>query len=105
VDVPRLTAAVGLAVALLTAVAVVVAGVIAFVGLLVPSLARVLVGSSQRTLVVASALLGATVVVLADVVARSLFSPTEIPIGVITTLLGAPFFLWLLLHDRGVLAR
>jgi iron complex transport system permease protein len=105
VDVPRLTAAVGLAVALLTAVAVVVAGVIAFVGLLVPSLARVLVGSSLRTLVVASALLGATVVVLADVVARSLFSPTEVSIGVITTLLGAPFFLWLLLRDRGVLAR
>jgi iron complex transport system permease protein len=105
VDVPRLTAVVGLAVALLTAVGVVVAGVIAFVGLLVPSLARGVVGSSQRTLVAASALLGATVVVLADVVARNLFSPTEISVGVITTLLGAPFFLWLLLRDRGVLAR
>jgi iron complex transport system permease protein len=63
------------------------------------------VGSAQRTLVVASALLGATVVVLADVLARSLFSPTEISVGVITTLLGAPFFLWLLLRDRGVVAR
>jgi iron complex transport system permease protein len=105
VNVPRLTAAVGLGVALLTGVAVVVAGVIAFVGLLVPSLARSFVGSAQRTLVVASALLGATVVVLADVLARSLFSPTEISVGVITTLLGAPFFLWLLLRDRGVVAR
>lgn len=105
VNVPGLTAAVGLGVALLTGVAVVVAGVIAFVGLLVPSLARSFVGSAQRTLVVASALLGATIVVLADVLARSLFSPTEISVGVITTLLGAPFFLWLLLRDRGVVAR
>ena len=50
-------------------------------------------------------MLGATFVVVADVVARSAFAPTELSIGVITTLVGAPFFLWLLLRDRGLLAR
>jgi iron complex transport system permease protein len=54
---------------------------------------------------VASAFLGATVLVIADVLARSLFSPIELSIGVITTQVGAPFFLWLLLRDRGLLAR
>jgi iron complex transport system permease protein len=50
-------------------------------------------------------LLGATLLVIADVLARSLFSPIELSIGVITTIIGAPFFLWLLLRDRGLLAR
>ncbi len=105
IDVPRLTITVSAVFALLTAVAVATAGVIAFVALMVPSLIRSWVGQSHRTVVVGSALLGATLLVVADVFARQLFSPVELPIGVITTLLGAPFFLWLLLRDRGLLAR
>jgi iron complex transport system permease protein len=105
VDVRGLTRAASTIFALLTAVAVATAGVIAFVALLVPSLARGWLGQSHREVAVASALLGATLLVLADVLARSLFSPVELPIGVITAIVGAPFFLWLLLRDRGLLAR
>jgi len=105
VDVPRLTLLSGGIFALLTAVAVATAGVIAFVALMVPSLIRRWVGRPHRVVAIGSALLGATLLVVADVLARSLFSPVELPIGVITTLVGAPFFLWLLLHERGLLAR
>jgi iron complex transport system permease protein len=105
IDVPRLTAATSIIFALLTAVAVAVAGVIAFVALMVPSLVRAWVGRSHRPVAIGSALLGATLLVIADVLARSLFSPVELSIGVITTVVGAPFFLWLLLRDRGLLAR
>jgi iron complex transport system permease protein len=105
IDVRRLTVVTSVIFALLTAVAVAVAGVIAFVALMVPSLVRPLVGQSHRVVAVGSALLGATLLVIADVLARSVFSPIELSIGVITTLVGAPFFLWLLLRDRGVLAR
>ena len=105
VDVPRLVIIVSISFALLTAVAVAIAGVIAFVALMVPSLVRVWVGQTHRVVVIGAALLGASVLVIADVLARSLFSPVEIPIGVITTVVGAPFFLWLLLRDRGLLAR
>ena len=105
IDVPWLSRAISLLFALLTAVAVATAGVIAFVALMVPSLVRGWVGQSHRQVVVGSALLGATLLVVADVLARSLFSPVELSIGVITTIVGAPFFLWLLLHERGLLAR
>jgi iron complex transport system permease protein len=105
VDVSRLTIVISLLFTLLTAVAVAVAGVIAFVALLIPGLVRPLLGQSHRLVAIGSALLGATLLVLADVLARSLFSPVELSIGVITTLVGAPFFLWLLLRDRGLLAR
>ena len=105
IDVPRLTAVVSAIFALLTAVAVATAGVIAFVALMVPSIIRPFIGQSHRGVIVGSALLGGTLVVVADVLARSLFSPVELSIGVITTIVGAPFFLWLLLRDRGLLAR
>lgn len=105
IDVRRLTLTVTTLFTLLTAVAVAVAGVIAFVALMVPSVVRPLVGHSHRVVTVASALLGATALVVADVLARTLFSPVELSIGVITTLVGAPFFLGLLLRDRGLLAR
>ena len=105
IDVPRLTVGVSVILAFLTGVAVAVAGVIAFVALMVPALVRAWIGRPQRVVALGSALLGATLLVVADVLARSLFSPTELPIGVLTTLLGAPFFLWLLLRDRGLLAR
>jgi len=105
IDVRRLTVVSSIILALLTGVAVAVAGVIAFVGLMVPSLVRAWVGQPHRVVAVGSALLGATLLVITDVLARSLFSPVELSIGVLTTLVGAPFFLWLLLRDRGLLAR
>ena len=105
IDVRRLAVISSIILALLTGVAVAVAGVIAFVGLMVPSLVRAWVGQPHRVVAVGSALLGATLLVVTDVLARSLFSPVELSIGVLTTLAGAPFFLWLLLRDRGLLAR
>ena len=105
VDVPWLSRVVSTIFALLTAVAVATAGVIAFVALMVPSLVRGWIGQSHRSVVVGSALLGGAFLVVADVLARSLFSPVELSVGVITTVVGAPFFLWLLLRDRGLLAR
>ena len=105
IDVTRLTVVLSVIIALLTAVAVAVAGVIAFVALMVPLLVRRWVGQPHRVVVAGSALLGAILLVIADVLARTIFAPTELSIGVITTLLGAPVFLWLLLRDRGLLAR
>jgi len=71
-------------------------GPIAFVGLVVPHLVRLGFGTDHRVVVPVSALFGATLMVLADLAARSLAVPAELPIGVVTSLLGAPFFLWLL---------
>ena len=84
-----------------TGAAVAAAGLVGFVGLVVPHALRALVGADHRLLVPASALAGATVLVLADTAARSIVPPAEIPVGVVTALLGAPFFLVLLRRRRG----
>ncbi len=84
------------AVTLLTAVAVAVSGTIGFVGLIVPHILRLIVGPDHRLLLPASALGGAVLLVLCDAVARTVLAPAELPIGIITALLGAPFFLFLL---------
>lgn len=76
--------------------AVAVSGIIGFVGIVVPHLLRMIVGPDHRILLPASALGGATLLLWADVIARTLAPPAELPIGVLTALLGAPFFLWLL---------
>jgi iron complex transport system permease protein len=81
---------------LLTAAAVSVSGVIGFVGLIAPHLVRFMVGNNYRVVIPASALLGATGVILADTLARTVARPTELPIGVVTVLIGGPFFIWLL---------
>lgn len=81
--------------ALLAAAAVALNGVIGFVGLVVPHAARLLWGSEHRRLLVAAALLGATFLMAADLVARLAAAPAELPIGVVTALLGVPCFLWL----------
>lgn len=81
-------------------VAVAVSGVVAFVGLIVPHLVRLLIGPDHRYLIPGSALLGAVLLLLADTGARTLMSPAELPTGVITALLGAPFFVALLLRQR-----
>lgn len=80
--------------------AVAAAGVVAFVGLMVPHLARLVIGPAHRALLPASALLGAAVVLGADILARMIAAPAELPLGVVTALVGAPFFLWLLLGRR-----
>ena len=82
--------------ALITAVSVSVAGVIGFVGLVVPHTVRILVGSDHRGLLPLSFLAGGTFLMTADLIARLALSPIEIPIGVITALIGVPFFLVLL---------
>ncbi len=84
---------------LLAAGAVAVSGVIAFVGLVVPHLMRLLVGPDHRGLIPASALGGAALLVVADLLARMVLAPAELPVGIMTSLLGCPFFLYLL-HRR-----
>lgn len=87
--------------ALLTAVAVSVSGIIGFVGLIVPHAGRGLVGPPHRGLVPVAALLGASLTVLADLLARVVRPGEEIPVGVVTALLGAPFFLILMRRQMG----
>ncbi len=86
--------------ALLVGVSVSASGAIGFIGLVVPHLVRLAFGPGHRLLLPASALLGACVIVLADMLARTVVAPAELPIGVLTTLLGGPFFLWLLAARR-----
>ena len=74
------------------------AGLLGFVGLIVPHIARRLVGGSMGRVLPASALAGSTLVLLADLLGRTLFAPTELPVGIVMALIGAPFFLWLLLR-------
>ena len=90
-----------LAAALLAGAAVSFAGLLSFVGLLAPHIARRLVGNNHRILLPAAMLLGAAFVVLCDVPARCLFAPFELPVGILLSLIGGPFFLGLLLHSRG----
>jgi iron complex transport system permease protein len=85
--------------ALMVGVTVAFCGLIGFVGLVVPHLVRLVLGPDFRRLIPASALLGALLVVLADLLARTVNAPSEIPIGVVTSLVGAPFFLYLI-HRR-----
>lgn len=84
----------------LAGAAVATAGTIGFVGLMAPHLARQLVGPSHAGLIPVAALTGACIVELADLVGRLLFAPIELPCGVITAVIGAPYFLWLLYRDR-----
>jgi len=100
VDPERKTIAVIVAAALLTGAAVALAGLVGFVGLVVPHALRPIVGAGHRTLAIASFLAGATVLVLADIGARSVIAPAELPVGVLTGLVGAPFFLFLLVRAR-----
>lgn len=88
---------------LITAAAVSVAGVIGFVGLIVPHLVRLLVGPDYRLIIPLSAIGGGIYVLWADTLARTLLSPTEIPLGVVTAFLGAPFFAYLLHKDKKTL--
>lgn len=85
--------------AALVGVTVAVSGVIGFVGLIMPHIVRFLVGADHRRALPAVALLGASFTVGADLVARSIISPLELPVGIVTALVGGPFFIWLLRRD------
>ncbi|UOE96004.1 iron ABC transporter permease [Alkalihalobacillus sp. LMS39] len=82
--------------ALLTGVLVALSGAIGFVGLMIPHIVRLLVGSDHRRVLPVSALLGAIFLLWADVVARTIVAPQELPIGIVTAICGGPFFIWLL---------
>ncbi len=85
--------------ALLTGMAVAISGIIGFVGLIVPHIVRLLIGPGHRYLIPGSALLGSTFLVTMDLLARTLHRPEEIRLGILTALIGAPFFLYLLLKE------
>lgn len=88
--------------AIAVAAGVAFTGLIGFVGLVVPHLVRLAFGADHRLVLPGAALLGAALLVLADLLARSLAAPAELPVGVVTALLGAPFFLWLLRRRGGL---
>ena len=79
-------------------------GIIGFVGLVVPHVTRFIMGPDNRTLIPSSMLVGATLLLIADNLARTLVIPAELPIGIITSCIGSPFFLWLLVKKRGLVA-
>lgn len=100
VDVQRLQRTVIVCVALGMGVAVAAAGTIAFIGLVVPHMVRMLVGPDHRYVLPLSGFVGATLLVLADTFARSLIAPTELPVGLVTAFIGAPVFISLLRQRR-----
>ena len=87
--------------AALSGAAVSFCGLVGFVGLLVPHAVRAVVGEESRPLVVCSALGGAALMTLCDLVARTVAAPFELPVGTVLSVVGGPFFLWLLVRQRG----
>jgi len=100
VSVQRLRGGLLVATALLTGTIVSVAGGIGFVGLVIPHVCRILVGSDHRRMLPAAVLAGGLFLALADLLARTVAAPTEIPLGILTAMVGAPFFLWLMRRKR-----
>jgi iron complex transport system permease protein len=100
VDTERTKRVVFLAASMLTGAAVAFAGIIGFVGLLVPHAVRAVAGNDQRVLLPASALVGAALLAAADALSRAALAPSELPIGAVTAAVGAPLFAWLLLRQR-----
>lgn len=99
-DVERLKGELVFCTALGVGAAVAASGLIGFIGLVVPHLVRLLAGPDHRVLLPASALAGASLILFSDLAARLVLSPAELPIGIVTALVGAPFFLYLLLRGR-----
>ena len=100
VDVERMRRQVIVLVAILTSAAVAFAGIIGFVGLVVPHILRMAMGPGHRVLLPASALGGALLLLIADTVARTLVPNADLPIGMLTALVGGPFFFWLIRRTR-----
>ena len=101
VEVQRIKRLAILAVAAAAGAAVALAGGIGFVGIVVPHLLRLATGPDHRWLLPNAALLGGILLVLADMIARTIVAPAELPIGIVTAVIGAPVFLWILLQRRG----
>jgi ABC-type Fe3+-siderophore transport system permease subunit len=99
VDVPRTERIALVGASLATGVAVSISGPITFVGLVVPHLVRLMVGSDHRLVLPASSLFGASFLIACDLIARTILAPVELPVGIVTALIGGPFFLWLLLRS------
>jgi iron complex transport system permease protein len=103
VPVQRLKAAIIVLTALAVGASVAAAGLIGFIGIVVPHMLRLVIGPSHKALLPLAALSGATLLVAADTLARVVVAPAELPIGIVTAVIGAPFFLWLLLRgDRSL---
>lgn len=100
IDVRRLKRRAILCSAAAVGAGVALAGMIGFVGLVVPHLVRLLIGAAHRYVLAGSVLLGATLTMLADLLARVVVAPAELPVGLVTSALGAPFFLWLIARAR-----
>lgn len=100
VNVPRLKRAIIVLVAIGVGASVSVSGLIGFVGLVTPHIIRRGISSDNRLLIPASALLGAILLVLADLVSRTIVIPSELPIGIVTGIVGAPFFIYLIMAER-----
>lgn len=83
--------------------AVAVSGGIGFVGIVVPHLLRLIVGPDHKYLLINAALLGAALLLTADIISRVIIAPAELPIGIVTATIGGPFFLWILIRQRGIL--
>ena len=98
IEVARAQRAAFLSGSLATGAAVSIAGPIGFVGIIVPHLVRLMVGADHRVVLPSSALFGAAFLVACDLLARTALSPIELPVGVVTALIGGPFFLWLLVR-------
>jgi iron complex transport system permease protein len=97
-DVTRAQRAAFLSASLATGAAVSIGGPIGFVGIIIPHLVRLLVGPDHRLVLPAAALFGAAFLVGCDLIARTILAPVELPVGIITALIGGPFFLWLLIR-------
>lgn len=85
---------------LMTAVAVAFTGIIGFVGIIAPHISRMIFGSDYRYLIPGTALTGALLLLVSDTLARNLFAPTELPVGIITSFIGVPFFLYLIIRNK-----
>ena len=100
VDVKKLKRLIILSVSAAVGAGVSISGIIGFVGLVVPHIVRLVLGSSHRLVLPGSVLIGATLMIIADLISRILHSPAEVPISLVTSAIGAPFFLWLISRTR-----
>ena len=100
VDVKRLKIVIIFSCALMVGLSVSLAGIVGFVGLVVPHIVRLLGGVNHKYLLMGSAILGSGLTILSDLLARTMIQPAELPVGLVTSALGAPFFLWLILRVK-----
>ena len=100
VDVQKLKYNIILTSAAAVGASVALSGMIGFVGLVVPHLTRLLGGVNHNFVLIGSALMGASIMILADLIARTILQPAELPIGLITSAIGSPFFLWLIFRIK-----